>query len=168
MPNLYRTHRERKELYIKALEDEVLRLKEIYSNVSQDKTQLADENRLLRDMLTQNGLSLAGLSLRDEPTSIPDITYRQASNPASDSFQFQESGGSSSAFSPGLASQSSGPSQSSTARHQAPVGGEQLHQLTQQALQQKGIDYEQAGIDFVLTYDDPQSSSGAYLSPPHQ
>jgi hypothetical protein len=27
------------------------------------------------------------------------------------------------------------------------------------------VDYDQAGIDFVLTYDDP---SKAYMSPPHQ
>jgi len=51
-----RTHRERKELYIKALEDEVLRLKEVFSNVSLDRERLADENKRLRDLLTQAGL----------------------------------------------------------------------------------------------------------------
>ncbi len=28
-----------------------------------------------------------------------------------------------------------------------------------------GLDYDQAGIDFVLTYDNPSS---AYMSPPHE
>merc|ERR1712227_796745 len=37
-----RTHRERKEQYVKALEDEVVRLKEVYSGISQDKTKLAE------------------------------------------------------------------------------------------------------------------------------
>ncbi|KAM5356280.1 hypothetical protein ACJ41O_002926 [Fusarium nematophilum] len=53
-----RTHRERKELYIKALEDEVLRLKEVFSNVSLDRERLAEENKRLRDVLAQAGLQL--------------------------------------------------------------------------------------------------------------
>jgi hypothetical protein len=36
----------------------------------------------------------------------------------------------------------------------------------QQAADRAGVDAEQAGIDFVLTYD--HSSSKAYLSPPQQ
>ncbi|QBZ62988.1 hypothetical protein PoMZ_11878 [Pyricularia oryzae] len=55
-----RTHRERKELYIKALEDEVLRLKETYSNVSQAKDNLSNENRQLKQLLAQNGISFGG------------------------------------------------------------------------------------------------------------
>lgn len=51
-----RTHRERKEMYIKALEDEVMRLKDVFSNVSRDKVQLAEENRMLRDVIQRNGL----------------------------------------------------------------------------------------------------------------
>lgn len=40
----------------------------------------------------------------------------------------------------------------------------------QQQKQKQGhhVDYEQAGIDFVLTYDNPDDPSKAYISPPPQ
>lgn len=154
----YRTHRERKELYIKALEDEVLRLKEIYSDVSQDKTQLAEENKLLRDMLSQHSLTFSDLPVRQYESSNPDNAYMHGSSAASDSLQFQDSGASSSGFSPGLASQASGPSLSPTSGPPVHVGGDQLPHHMQQSFQKDGIDYEQAGIDFVLTYDEPKTS----------
>lgn len=144
-------------MYIKALEDEVLRLKEVYSNVSQDKTQLEEENKLLKGLLSQHGLAPPDLPHHQEPPSGPDSTYGPNSNMTSDSYQYQDSAGSSSAFSPGLASQASGPSVSSTARPPAPPGGEWLQQTTQQTLGDNGVDYEQAGIDFVLTYDEPKA-----------
>ena len=50
---MHSTHRERKELYIKALEDEVMRLKEVFSNVSQDKNKLAEENKQLKDRIKE-------------------------------------------------------------------------------------------------------------------
>jgi hypothetical protein len=152
--NPYRTHRERKELYIKALEDEVLRLKEIYTNVSQDKAKLAEENIHLRNMLSQQGIAFSGNASTDDDSSSPGNAFRHTPNAMSDSLPYHGSGGSSgSAFSPGVASQSSGPTHSSNNR-QSPMGGEQLQRLTKQAAEQKGIDYEQAGIDFVLTYDE--------------
>lgn len=55
-----RTHRERKELYIKALEQEVLRLKETFSNVSRDKDAVAEENRQLKQLLAQHGIPWPG------------------------------------------------------------------------------------------------------------
>ncbi len=38
----------------------MLRLKEIYSNISQDKERLAAENRQLKLLLSQNGMSMTG------------------------------------------------------------------------------------------------------------
>ena len=144
-----RTHRERKELYIKALEDEVLRLKEVFGNVSQDKAELADENQQLNDLLAQHGI------LAPEATKQPHPHTSSTSDSAPG-----QSRTSASVSSPDRASQSSATFLSSTYQpdRQPPMSGLQLRGLTQQALQSKGIDYEQAGIDFVLTYDEPSSS----------
>ncbi|KAI4865544.1 hypothetical protein F4820DRAFT_447900 [Hypoxylon rubiginosum] len=145
-----RTHRERKELYIKALEDEVLRLKEIYSNVSQDKDKLAEENRQLKTLLQQNGLSLgSGAGVDDVGNGLsPGYT---SSGSISGSYA---PGSSNTAYTPPLTSISSPPSMSVSSQG---IGGQpQSRSLSQQ--QQPGqshVDYEQAGIDFVLTLERP-------------
>ncbi|KAF7541572.1 hypothetical protein G7Z17_g11911 [Cylindrodendrum hubeiense] len=139
-----RTHRERKELYIKALEDEVLRLKEIFSNVSLDRERLAEENRHLRDALVDNGI----------PFGSPGSGTSHAPG--------------SSAFTPPMTTHSTTPSMTSSshvppADRQHQIGGHQLRDMAQPA-SGGGMDVEQAGIDFVLTYDNFPSKSEAYLS----
>ncbi|KAI8632286.1 hypothetical protein F5Y19DRAFT_358410 [Xylariaceae sp. FL1651] len=131
-----RTHRERKELYIKALEDEVLRLKEVYSNVSQDKDKLAEENRQLRNLLHQNGIQ-SGAGAMDDVISNPSMGYT-----SSGSISGSYAPGSSSAFTPPLTSISTVPSVQS-------LGMGQQHPV------QSCVDYDQAGIDFVLTLEKP-------------
>ncbi|KAI0843002.1 hypothetical protein F5Y06DRAFT_78642 [Hypoxylon sp. FL0890] len=143
-----RTHRERKELYIKALEDEVLRLKEIYSNVSQDKDKLAEENRQLKTLLQQNGLSLGSEGgLEDVGNGLsPGYT---SSGSISGSYA---PGSSNTAYTPPLTSISSPHSMSVSSQ------GRNLSQQQQQAQQQPAqnrVDYEQTGIDFVLTLERP-------------
>ncbi|KIH89764.1 hypothetical protein SPBR_07829 [Sporothrix brasiliensis 5110] len=145
-----RTHRERKELYIKALEDEVLRLKEIYSNIAQDKDRLADENRQLRQILSNSGAALpAGLgsSLLDDTASNPSVGYSAS---ASGSYGAAPSSHTS-AFTPP-------PVGSANSQHglTSPHGtGQSPHGLATGNMsdprKNAGIDYEQAGIDFVLT-----------------
>jgi hypothetical protein len=163
-----RTHRERKELYIKALEDEVLRLKEIFSNVSQDKEKLSEENRQLKTVLAQNGL---GVGNQDDAPRSASVGYTSSASVSGHSY----GPGSHSAFTPPLTSQSTAPSISPSShmpthgqRNPSPnpiLGGNQLRSFTsQQAQANRGIDYEQAGIDFVLTYENHPSK--AYLSPP--
>lgn len=169
-----RTHRERKELYIKALEDEVLRLKEIYSNISTDKERLSDENRQLKMMLAANGIpwssvTSGGAGPADDLISNPSIGYTSSASVA----------GGGGGFTPSMVSHSTAPSTaggaSSRGQHmhgQSPPPSHGYHASPssaapppQQQQRTPAIDYEQAGIDFVLTYDDP---SRAYLSPPHQ
>lgn len=142
-----------------------MRLKEVYSNVSQDKEQLAQENKHLRGVLGQNGIPFAD-ALSQGPLSSTNFSHRGTSY---DRDLLHDPGSSSSVFTPGQASQSSAPSLSSAtlSNRQPPLSGQQLQGLTQQAVQSKGLDYDQAGIDFVLTYDE-SSSSKAYMSPPHQ
>ncbi|TRX96574.1 hypothetical protein FHL15_002476 [Xylaria flabelliformis] len=138
-----RTHRERKELYIKALEDEVLRLKEVFSNVSQDKDKLAEENRQLRSLLHQNGIAASGVSAMDDVISNPSMGYT-----SSGSISGSYAPGSSSAFTPPMTSISSLPSVAGSAQMMGAHMGQQ-HPV------QSVVDYDQAGIDFVLTLEKP-------------
>ncbi|EXM28717.1 hypothetical protein FOTG_05884 [Fusarium oxysporum f. sp. vasinfectum 25433] len=133
-----RTHRERKELYIKALEDEVLRLKEVFSNVSLDRERLADENKRLRDTLAQAGLQHSSPHVAGSATSRgPD---------------------SANTSSPPLTSRSTAPSVGSpmnlpVAVNQGSTAG-QPHGMPQ-PLYRGNPELEQAGIDFVLTLERP-------------
>ncbi|CRJ86194.1 hypothetical protein BN1723_000090 [Verticillium longisporum] len=167
-----RTHRERKELYIKALEDDVLRLKEIFSNMSQDKDKVAEENKQLRQLLTQHGIPLSSVGL-DDTVSNPSGGYTASASPSG----YSHTHGSRSVFTPPLTSKSTTASVSpsyapnSGSSHGNTPSGQQQQQYPQHGTSQhlpgqyglNGVDYEQAGIDFVLTYDHP---SKAYLSPP--
>ncbi|KID74723.1 bZIP-type transcription factor, partial [Metarhizium brunneum ARSEF 3297] len=146
-----RTHRERKELYIKALEDEVLRLKELYSNVSQSKEKLLAENRHLKTIMAQHGIQFPRSADRDDGGS-PGAAGASPGNSGAP--------GSYASFSPGS---QSGASTGHSTNFQ-PMTGQQMRGVVQQSAN-KGVDFEQAGIDFVLTYDNP-ASSRAYLSPP--
>ncbi|KAK4986755.1 hypothetical protein LTR66_007772, partial [Elasticomyces elasticus] len=52
-----RTHRERKEMYIKALEQEVLRLKETFGSTARERDAIAEENRRLKELLAAHGIT---------------------------------------------------------------------------------------------------------------
>ncbi|KAF7853849.1 uncharacterized protein EAF02_011839 [Botrytis sinoallii] len=150
-----RTHRERKELYIKALEQEVFRLKENFSNVTQSKQSLAEENRQLKKLLAQHGISWNGSGGVDEFTNNPSLGYK-----SSDSQAGSYAPGSLS-FSPPPLSHSSNSNPNSTYYD---AGSPQLggahrfyngndSSMAHQPVQ--GVDYDQAGIDFVLTLERP-------------
>ena len=150
----YRTHRERKELYIKALEQEVLRLKENFSSVTRDKDTLAEENRQLKQLLAQHGIPWTGTGGIDELAQNQSIGYTS-------------SGSISGSYAPGSAGYSPTPQTSaptSNFHSGSPPTMNGGRSMAAQQIQQ-GVDYDQAGIDFVLTYANP---SNAYLSPPPQ
>lgn len=158
----------------------MLRLKEIYSNVSQDKERLAEENRSLKVVLQQNGLSISGpTATMDDNCSDPSAGPYVGSN---SSASVNGSG------SYGLASTSTqntsytpppGSAMSTTTAMQgtSPPGGISPNQhaaglrrysptaYSNGPQRKSGIDYDQAGIDFVLSYGNP---SHPYSSPPHQ
>jgi len=52
-----RTHRERKERYVKGLEEEVNRLRETFTIITREKTQILEENRRLKELLELHGIS---------------------------------------------------------------------------------------------------------------
>ncbi|KAI7773696.1 hypothetical protein LA080_010064 [Diaporthe eres] len=165
-----RTHRERKELYIKALEDEVLRLKEVYSNVSQDKDRLAEENRSLKAMMQQNGLPVSGaITMMDDNLSSPSVgpfigSNSSASMSGSGSYGLASASTQNSAYTP---PPGSALSTTTAMQGMSPLGGLSpsqhavgLHRQSPSAQltgprRNPGIDYDQAGVDFVLSLERP-------------
>lgn len=151
-----RTHRERKELYIKALEQEVLRLKENFSTITRTKDTLFDENQRLKALLAQHGIPWAGQGGIDELSRLGGSSTSYATDSSARSFSHTTSPGK--------------PNLQAFPRNGQQHGG--LMQ-TQQYLS-SGIDYDQTGIDFVLTYDDhlnptpPSNASRQYgtMTPP--
>jgi len=138
-----RTHRERKEVYIRALEDEILRLRDIFSHMSQDKARLADENQHLKTLLARCGVTITA-----------PVTGKLDS--ASNASLSEHSYGSRRDLTPSLTSRSTASSaspSSCTHLHPSPSPGDHhvQHDTTEQAAT-GGLDYNQAGIDFVLTY----------------
>ncbi|KAL9083734.1 MAG: hypothetical protein Q9165_008400 [Trypethelium subeluteriae] len=146
-----RTHRERKEMYIKALEQEVLRLKEVFANTTKERDAFAEENRKLRELLAANGIQV-DINL-NSPTGVPGLAS---------SYGDSSSGSISGSYAPGSAGFSPTPP-GGVAGQRAPISQQNLAQIPQ-----GGLDYDQIGIDFVLTYGDhPQKFERTpYLSPP--
>jgi len=142
-----RTHRERKELYIKALEQEVIRLKDTFAATSRERDAFAEDNRRLRELLMAHGISF--------DTSSP------ASNGMGrvDSSAYGSSTGSVSGYGPGSASTgyTSPPTRGSVSHDGMSGQPLALQQQAQQShhQQQHGLDYDQIGIDFVLTLERP-------------
>jgi len=123
--------------------------------VTQNKDGLAEENRQLKQLLAQHGIPWSGAGGVDE-------LARNGSN------GYTSSGSISGSYAPGSTGYSPPPQtgisthfQSGSPPNIGGMGGRNLHQ---QQLQ-PGVDYDQAGIDFVLTYDHP---SKVYMSPPQQ
>jgi hypothetical protein len=165
----------------------VLRLKEVFSNVSQDKEKLAEENRQLRHLLSSQGVSgmsavLGGGSVLDDSMSNPSIGYASSASPSGSYAQAPSSN--TSAFTPPLSATNMAHSRGGVSplapthqhSHQHAHGHHQHHHSGQgqqllpgaggsggQPVRNPNVDYDQAGIDFVLTYENP---SQAYVSPP--
>lgn len=147
-----RTHRERKEQYVKALEDEVVRLKEVYSGITKDKLRLAEENKKLKELLLQHGIPHQSNG-PDDPNAGAGGSHDGGFDATGSGYSLPAGPQSQGGFSPGMASNATGGSMSSVGypanQH---TTGQQLRNLTQQVTAEKGMDYNQAGIDFVLTY----------------
>jgi hypothetical protein len=135
-----------------------LRLKENYSLVSRDKETLAEENRQLKQLLAQHGISWTGSGGVDELTRNLSVGYT-----SSGSISGSYAAAGSQANSPPPRNYSSNNTNPKYANASSPNGIHGRSMAGQQV--QQGVDYDQAGIDFVLTYANPSKS---YLSPPPQ
>lgn len=140
---MHSTHRERKELYIKALEQEVLKLKEHCGDAIRDRDNFAEENRKLRDLLVANGLAHL----------LDSLPLRAIKAPPS----------SSGSISGSYAATSSASGGSPPATQQSPADGPSAPNLHGTRKPNTVDEYDQIGIEFVLAYD----NRTPYLSPPH-
>lgn len=136
-----------------------MRLKETCTSISIDRARLSKENSGLRAVLRQNGIAYGG---SDGSRNSARIGYSPtASNPGSSHLRDSYS-----PFTPPLTSHS--PASSTTPSLQVRPSTESNPSTTvspgSQHMQTMlaaptgaahGIDYEQAGIDFVLTYENP-------------
>ncbi|KAI9803750.1 MAG: hypothetical protein M1826_004941 [Phylliscum demangeonii] len=134
-----RTHRERKELYVKALEQEVQRLREHVHAVDRDKAALSAENEKLQELLRQHGVLMSVVGDRGPP---PPSSSSSSNQPA--------------AFGGDLALAGSGygvgPLLSPTAAA-PPPGAASAVVLGGSAA--PVLDYDVLGVDFVLTLEKP-------------
>ncbi|KAF2707793.1 hypothetical protein K504DRAFT_458278 [Pleomassaria siparia CBS 279.74] len=139
-----RTHRERKEMYIKALEQEVLRLKDSFASTTRERDAFAEENRRLRELLMAHGINV-------------DLSSPVTNGVGTSTYGSSSSGSLSGAYGPG--SNSTGYTSPPTMPHRASLSGIAGHEGNppQQQTQEPngGLDYDQIGIDFVLTLERP-------------
>jgi hypothetical protein len=144
-------------MYIKALEQEVLRLKETFATTSRERDAFAEENRRLKELLMAHGIAF---DLSTPPTN--GMSHVSSST-------YGSSSGSVSGYGPGSAS--TGYTSPPSFQHRGSISHDvmtqqsmaQQQQAHQAGPQHNGLDYDQIGIDFVLTYD-----RTPYLSPPPQ
>jgi len=143
-----RTHRERKELYIKALEQEVLRLKDTFAATARERDAFAEENRKLRELLIAHGIALDSIGSAHGIGPIGGSHYASSSGSVS-----------------GYGSGSTGYTSPPSVQHHRSISHEGTgpQPSTMQQYPQNGLDYDQLGIDFVLTYD-----RTSHISPPSQ
>ena len=155
-------------MYIKALEQEVLRLKETYAESTRERDRIQQENIRLKALLQQHGISY---DFGDTPVKF------QRENSA---YGVSSSGSISGSYQP--ASESSGispPPPNGLPMQMSPGQMSQHHGSFSQAqmgnnmaqLPSSRVDYDSIGIDFVLTYDSqgrPIQIPAPYPSPPPQ
>ncbi|GAB7342650.1 hypothetical protein MBLNU457_g0810t1 [Dothideomycetes sp. NU457] len=141
-----RTHRERKEQYIKALEHELLRVKDLYGASAREKDQAVAEVARLKDILARHGIHYESPA-SSYNASMPSYT---GSTAGSVSGAYRQDSNTSAGMSPP-------PPMSS---HMTTPPG--LHGQPMQ-MSRGGIDYDQLGIDFVLECEKPCLSHKQYL-----
>lgn len=156
-------------MYIKTLEQEVLRLKELYILSAKERDVIAEENRRLKALLASHGISY------DFATSPVQFKHESLS------MQPSSSGSISGSYAPTLDNTSqSSPSSGTTnlGQHEKALSPLLYPAAAQMSMAQSPstkLDYDQAGIDFVLTYDSlgrpmrmsPLSSPPPLPPPPH-
>ncbi|KKA29115.1 hypothetical protein TD95_004869 [Thielaviopsis punctulata] len=163
-----RTHRERKEQYIRNLEEEVTKLRQLVVEAVHEKSQVMDLNRTLRETLQRNGIPIP-----------PHITASLSQLGDCDLTNDTTSSVSGRSLGPSYASGMTAQTSAGSPTHGLPYSasdptmggypGSHPHGPPPMPPSHKSmIDHEQAGIDFVLTYDTPQNRARAYLSPPPQ
>lgn len=137
---------------MKALEEEVLNLKENFALAAREKDAVEKENRRLKELLAAHGIQYDHSSPTNTWASSPHFS---GSSPGLDSHGSVSTG------------MTSPPRSAPVVTPQSSMGTPTYENSSGQQYQQphnpSGVNYDQVGIDFVLTYD-----RTPYLSPPPQ
>ena len=150
-----RTHRERKEVYVKALEEEVMRLKETFSFTVKERDAVAEENRKLKELLRIHGIAIPGLDPYGNNSSAgrgPSSYGGSSSRSTSAGYLMNQS------LSPPT-TVGQGPTPPAVPDSRAGKDASVGQQPSQYFQQQQGLDHDQIGIDFVLTYGGQQNTA---------
>lgn len=156
-------------MYIKALEQEVLRLKEVFAETTQERDRVLEENNRLRALLTQHGISY---DFGETPVKFQRNTseYNPSSSGSISGSYPQPSD--SAGFSPPAPPPNGLPlaMPNDQMQPQSNVTSAPQPQMRNNMAQLPGnqLDYDQIGIDFVLTYDSQGAPRLPYPSPPPQ
>lgn len=151
-----RTHRERKEQYIKALEHEILRVKELYGSSTRERDAYAADNRRLKELLASHGIPFDSSTPASSYPGMPGLYHSSTSGSVSASFRQD---GSSTGLSPSPMNSALPHSHNTTPGSVQAGGAAQIPSGR--------LDYDQMGVDFVLTYDSyGRPIRPAYPSPP--
>lgn len=152
-------------MYIKALEQEVLRLKEAFTQTSREKDAVIEENRRLKELLAQHGISY---DFGSNPINFMRENSGYGATSSSGSISGSYRGTSeSTGFSPPPSGHQNPQAQNLSAVQQ----NQAAHMRNMAQLPSNRLDYDQIGIDFVLTYDSqgmPMNIPAPYPSPPPQ
>ncbi|KAK4957385.1 hypothetical protein LTR10_005347 [Elasticomyces elasticus] len=143
-------------MYIKALEQEVLRLKEAFGDTTRERDAVYEENRKLRDLLAAHGIKY---NFSEAP-----IKFQREES----SYGLSSSGSMSGSYGPGSDSTdfSPPPPLSGQPNHLAQGAGSHSalpHMQSMAQLPSNRLDYDQIGIDFVLTLERPCMDHMQYL-----
>ncbi|KAK5174122.1 uncharacterized protein LTR77_001202 [Saxophila tyrrhenica] len=155
-----RTHRERKEQYIKTLEAEVLRLKDVYADSTRDRDKVMEENRRLRILLEQHGISY---NFGESPVKFQRENSGYGPSSSGSISGSYPPGSDSTGFSP---PPSSGQPMQISQQHPGGMQQQQRPMASMAQLPNNQVDYDQIGIDFVLTYDSQGRPTGRAPAPP--
>ncbi|KAI9894251.1 MAG: hypothetical protein M1814_004105 [Vezdaea aestivalis] len=131
-----RTHRERKEIYVKDLENKVIRLTQLFTDVTNQRDRFSEENKRLKLTLDQHGINVA----------TPDAGWAETLPMDLGS----SSGSISGSYANGSSSQGLSPP-SGPGAHAPPLPSSQ----GAGGSRRPGIDYDAVGTDFVLTLEQP-------------
>lgn len=144
-------------MYIKALEQEVLRLKELYGSTTRDREAVAMENQKLRDLLAAHGIPFDNITPGTGYQSGLNQSFHDSSSGSISGSYLHDSN--TSGFSPPALRSHDSSMNSQTPGGHGMIGAGQLPNSR--------LDFDQIGIDFVLTYDSQGRPVRApYPSPP--
>lgn len=144
-------------MYIKALEQEVLRLKELYGSTTRDREAVAMENQRLKEILAAHGIPFDSLTPANGFHGAQQQSFNESSS-GSISGSYRHDTNTSGYSPPALRSQES------SMGLQGP-GSQSM--MTAGQIPNNRLDFDQIGIDFVLTYDTQgHPIRAAYPSPP--